>query len=633
MKKISSEQAKALHTPLNSLSDDEVFDVVVVGSGGAGLSAALFAALSGARVLVVESTEYVGGTTALSAGTSWIPMSPVGLVHNPNDSLKNAQAFLDAAVGDLSPQALRHAFLQCGWQAVAHLQKHSAVRYQARAHHPDYMSDLPGAVSAGRAIEPLPFDGRLLGDLLTLVRPPIAEFTVLGGMMVDRDDIAHLLGMGQSFASFHHALRILGRHAIDCVLRPRSTRLVMGNALIGRLLYSLANLAAPQAALVTHARLAQLRRNSKGEITEVVIESSLADQEAQPLRHVVTVKGGVIFASGGWGRSDKRRVQLAGSAELASAQYSPAAPGHTGHALELALAAGARLGLRPAHAANATKATNADVSHAFWAPVSVRQRADGSLASFPHFVMDRGKPGTLCVNALGERFVNEAISYHRFALALQREHLRIKALHPQTAPAQACAWLLADAPALHRYGLGMVRPGARSGAGALKPFLADGYLVQANSLADLSKLLGLPVENLVASVERFNAHAIQGIDPEFGRGQTEYERANGDAARFAVKAVAHPNLGALMQAPFFAVRLFAGDIGTATGLVTNERGQLLDAQDAPLPGLYACGNDMHSIMGGVYPAPGITLGPGLAFAYLAARHAVARSQGQMSAEH
>jgi succinate dehydrogenase/fumarate reductase flavoprotein subunit len=576
-------------TDLGAHADGASFDVVVIGAGGAGMAAALFAALEGARVLLVERTAHVGGTTALSAGTTWVPLSAPGLAQAPGDSAGQVLGFLDRAVGDRAPRALREAFVAHGAEAVARLERDTHVRFQVRAFHPDYLSELEGSVTSGRAIEPVPFDGRLLGEDLRLVRPPIPEFTVLGGMMVDRDDIAHLLALGRAFRSLRHALRIIGRHALDRLLHGRGTRLVMGNALVARLLHSLR---ARGVALVTHTELRALRRDGDGRIRGVVLEQQRPG--AAPVERRFEVTGGVVLASGGFNRHPTRRAELLPGAD---ARWCPGAPGHTGAAQDLALAAGARLG-------------TGNLSHAFWAPVSVRQRADGSTAVFPHFVMDRGKPGMITVDRHGDRFLNESTSYHLFGLAMREA---------EAARPAVPAWLVCDAPALRRYGLGMIRPGGKG----LAPFLADGYLRQGATLAELARALDLPAGRLEATVQAFNAAAARGEDPAFARGSTLYQRANGDATL----GLPNPNLGPLQTGPFYAIRLYPGDIGAATGLVTDASARVLDAGDRPIDGLYACGNDMNSMMGGTYPGPGITLGPGLVFGYLAARDA-ARRAGQ-----
>jgi glycine/D-amino acid oxidase-like deaminating enzyme len=182
---------KGVDSGLGAIAESEQFDVVVVGAGGAGMAAALFAAIDGRKVLLIERTEFVGGTTAYSAGTTWVPGTHHAAAVNPHDTLADAVRYLDNAVGGRTAAALRRAFLDHGAQAVAHIEANSEVRYRPCPKHPDYISDLGGATINGRALEPLPFDGRLLGALFKLVRPPIPEFTVLGGMMVDRNDINH----------------------------------------------------------------------------------------------------------------------------------------------------------------------------------------------------------------------------------------------------------------------------------------------------------------------------------------------------------------------------------------------------------------------------------------------------------
>jgi succinate dehydrogenase/fumarate reductase flavoprotein subunit len=549
------------------------------------LSAALCAAIDGARVLVVERTSHLGGTTALSAGTTWVPCTERGLKVQPDDTLARASQFLDLAVGQRSDRRLRQAFLDNGPAAVAKLEHHSDVQYQVRALHPDYLSELEGSALRGRAIEPIPFDGRLLGPALSLIRPPIPEFTVLGGMMVDRDDIFHLLRLTQSWASFKYALRIITRHARDRLFWPRGTRLVMGNALIGRLLLSLLKRGVH---IVTDTELSSLVQQGSA-IQGVALTQT---RQGQTVQRTVLATGGVVLASGGFNRHPQRRSEMLPGAHP---DWSPAAPGHTGQALDLALQAGAVLG-------------EGGLSHAFWAPVSIRRRADGSTAAFPHFVMDRGKPGMLTVNQAGRRFLNESTSYHLFGIEMQQQ---------ADAPSVP-SWLICDAAALKRYGLGMVRPGGKG----LAPFIADGYLIQARTVADLARQLQMEATVLQATLSEFNAMADQGMDTQFNRGTTDYQRANGDANWPGP----NPCLGALREAPFYAIRLYPGDIGAATGLRTDPHARVLNAEGEALPGLYACGNEMHSIMGGVYPAPGITIGPGLVYGYLAAQHAMARAQ-------
>jgi succinate dehydrogenase/fumarate reductase flavoprotein subunit len=561
-------------TRLNAWPEQAAFDLVVVGAGAAGLAAALFAALDGAQVLLVERTGFVGGSSALSAGTTWVP----GSLHAPaSDSTAQALGYLDRAVGQHAPRDLREAFLREGPAAIAELATRTEVRFRPCARHPDYLSHLAGATPAGRALEPLPFDGRRLGPLFSLLRPPIPEFTVLGGMMVDRNDIHHLLGMRRSFASLRHSLQILLRHAADRLRHSRGTRLVMGNALVARLLHALARQSG--VSLLVETEVTALARSHE-RVDRVTLQQA-GDQRT------VLARRGVVLAGGGFNRHPQRRADLLPGAEAA---WCPGAPGHTGAAQDLALALGAQLGRGAA-------------AHAYWAPVSLRRRPDGSQAVFPHFVMDRAKPGMLTVGADGRRFVDESTSYHLFGLAMQRPGAR-----------QVPAFLICDALALRRYGLGMVRPGGKG----LARFLADGYLVQAGSLAELAQRLSLPAPALAETVARLNHFAAIGVDEDFGRGVGDYAHNIGDATAGGL----NPNLGPLQTAPFYAVRLFPGDIGAATGLQGDEHARVLDGQGQAIPGLYACGNEMQSVMGGVYTGPGITIGPAIVFARIAARHAM-----------
>ena len=560
--------------------DGETYDVVVVGAGGAGMSAALVAAIGGKKVLLVERTEYVGGTTALSAATTWVPCTRHASSVSQGDTLETAAKFLDAAVGNRTPAELRRKLLETGPEAVAFVEDNSEVKYRAYPLHPDYLTELEGSTLKGRALEPIPFDGRKLGNLLTLIRPPIPEFTVLGGMAVDRSDIFHLLRVTETFKSFWYSTKIVLAHFRDKVLYPRNTRLVMGNALIGRLLYSLEQ---RNVAIAVRTSLEKIHTDASGVNAVTLVQGSN--------RRTIKVSGGVILATGGFNRNPKLRSQMLPGIDLA---WCPAAPGHTGEAHELALSMGAHYG-------------TGGLSHSYWAPVSTRKRSDGTTAVFPHFVMDRAKPGFITVNKKGERFLNESTSYHLFGIAMQDANKKSESIP---------AYLICDSRALKKYGIGMVRPGPMGLGSALK----DGYVTRGGTLDELAAKLGIDANGLKSSVAKINAYAEAGEDPEFGRGTTAYQRNNGDATWTGK----NPCIGSLNEGPYYAVRIYPGDIGAATGFVTDADAQVLDASNKPIPGLYAVGNDMHSAMGGVYTAPGITVGPGLVFGYLAARHAMAR---------
>jgi hypothetical protein len=565
---------------LADIPDGQSFDVIVIGAGAAGMSAALFAAISGLKPLLVEHTDRVGGTSAYSAGSAWIPNTHHAALVEADDSLEKAALYLRHSVGNESPESMRMAFLSNGPKAVAELEQSSQVRFRARRLHPDYNSDLPGATLKGRVLEAVPFDGRLLRDMFGLVREPIPEFTVLGGMMVNQEDVLNFLAAGRSWSAFRHSARLVARHAIDRLSHRRGTRLMMGNALAARLLLSLRDRDVP---VMLNASVTAIEAENGSPSSVSIVQDGVTRQFG--------CRGGLICATGGFNRHPQLRARML---RQPVAEYCPGAPGHTGQLHELLSGLGARYG-------------NDGRDSAFWAPVSVRKRANGETAVFPHFIFDRGRPGTITVNQSGRRFVNEALSYHPFVQGMFDADAR---------SASIPAFLIADETALRKYGLGMVRPG-RWGRAA---FLRDGYLTQAATLSELAAKLGIDQANLAETVTRFNQFAKTGVDQDFGRGSTDYQRITaGDLSH-----APNPCLGPLETPPFFAVRLFPGDIGAATGFVTDESACVLRQDGSRIEKLYACGNDMHSIMGGNYPGPGITLGPAIVFAYIAARDIASR---------
>jgi succinate dehydrogenase/fumarate reductase flavoprotein subunit len=553
-------------------------DLLVLGAGAGGMTAALVGAVLGLDMLLVEKTAVVGGTTAIAAGSVWVPATH----HSPpGDDAGNARRYLQAAIGDRLRAGLTDAFLAAGTEMVRFLEQHTAVRLRAYPHHPDYLADLPGATLAGRVLEPLPFDARVLGREFARLRPPLPEFTVLGGMMVDRTDIGHLLNATRSFASLRHATSLLLRYGADRLHHPRGTRLVMGNALAGRLFHSLLQGGVPVWTGTAAVELAM----ADGRVTGATLDSPEGDVQ-------VRSRLGVVLTTGGFSRHPELRRRLLPDPLC---QHSPLVESVTGDGVMLGQQAGGHLGAD--HANNS-----------FWAPVSVRARADGSTAVFPHFVLDRGKPGLIAVNGVGRRFVNEATTYQRFAEAMYAAHA-----HTPTIPCR----FICDDRFIVRYGLGMVRPRRLN----LRRAVADGYVTRAATLAGLARALGIEPAALQETIARHNGFAVGGVDLDFGKGSDAYQRNLGDPTHGP-----NPCIGRIEAAPFYAIEVWPGDIGASCGLVTDACARVLRHGGAPIEGLYACGNDMDSLMAGVYPAPGVTLGPAMTFGYLAARHVAARSR-------
>jgi len=537
------------------------------------MTAALTGSVLGLDVLLVEKAEVLGGTTSRSAGAVWIPNTRHS---KTGDTPEQALRYLRAALGNRMRETMVAAFLRAGPQMIDFLEDNTPVAFRAFAHHPDYLATLEGATLSGRVLEPLPFDASVLGRRLAKLRKPLPEFTLLGGMMVDRIDIGHLLNATRSAASLRHVAGLLGRYGIDRLRFGRGARLVMGSALAARLYYALLQRQVP---VLTSTEACSLIEAGGG-ISGAILETPDGTLE-------VRARCGVVLATGGFTHNARLRRELMPPSLAAE---TPVVDSATGDGAMLARGAGGHLGDNHANAG-------------FWAPISLGARRDGSTAVFPHLVLDRGKPGLIAVNPDGRRFVNEATSYHLFAQAMFAEL--------DARPGKPC-FLICDDDFIGRYGLGMVRPRRLN----LKRAVAQGYLVRAGSLAELAGSLGLPANTLAETVARHNAFARTGIDEDFGKGGDAYQRNVGDAGH-----APNPCIGPLVKPPFYAVRIYPGDIGASIGVVTNESAQVLRSDGSPVPGLYACGNDMDSIMAGIYPGPGITLGPAMTFGFVAARHA------------
>ena len=555
-------------------------DLVVLGSGAGGMTAALSAAVLGLDVLLAEKAEWIGGTTSRSAGSLWVPNTR----HSPpgSDSLDKALGYLRTAVGNRLREPMALSFLQAAPEMVAFLEDNTSVAFRAYPYHPDYLATLQGATLSGRVVEPLPFDASVLGRDFAKIRPPLTEFTLFGGMMVDRTDIGHLLGATKSLISLRHTVRLLSRFAADRLRFARGTRLVMGNALVGRLYHSLLQRGVT---ILTSTRAKSLTE-SQGRVTGVVLQSAEGSS-------VVNSRAGVVLATGGYSHHSELRQRLMPSGLLL---LSPVVEIAAGEGIMLGERAGGYLGTN--HANNS-----------FWAPISLRTRPNGSTAVFPHLVLDRGKPGLIAVTPEGSRFVSEATNYHLFVEAMFAAR--------KDSRATGC-FLLCDHNFITKYGLGMVRPWRLNLRGAV----ADGYLTQTDTIEELAERLAIPIHALVETIVRHNGFARTGVDEDFGKGRDAYQRNLGDPTHKP-----NPCIGPMAKPPFYAIKVYPGDIGASCGLVTNENAQVLREDGTCVPGLYACGNDMDSIMAGIYPGPGITIGPAMTFGFLAARHAANREAG------
>ena len=552
-------------------------DVLVVGSGAGGLSAAVCAARLGLDVIVVEKEPVFGGTTAISAGVIWIPGSSHATRAGVSDSRESALAYLRNEVGNRLDRDLAEAFLEHGPRMLDFLEANSHVSYALAAPWPDYHPEVGDAMPGGRSLWVDHFDGRRLGAHFANLRRPLETTMIMGGMSIAREDVPHFLRMTRSLRSALYVGRLFLRHLFDRIGHSRGTRIANGNALVARLALTLEELGVPMLLASPMTRL--LRR--EGRVTGAVLERS-----GRPVE--VHARRGVVLACGGFPANEEMKERYYPHLRAGKNHYSLPPKGNRGDGIRVAREAGA------AFSPDSGKP-------AAWTPVSLVPRPRGPAEPFPHFI-DRGKPGVIAVNRRGARFVNEASSYHDFVLAMFeacRDESRVE------------IFLVADHRAIRRYGLGAVPPSP----GRIAPHLRSGYLLRGDNVEALAAEAEIDPEGLSATLGRFNREAERGEDSEFGKGANVYNRFNGDPTHRP-----NPCLEPLRTPPYYAVRVIPGDLGTFMGVKSDSFARVLDEAGEPIPGLYAAGNDAASFMGGNYPGAGITIGPAMTFGYIAAHH-------------
>lgn len=552
-------------------------DVLVVGSGAGGLAAATTAAILGLDVLLVEKDRWIGGTTALSGGFMWLPGNPVSQRAGVTDLKVAARTYLAHEAGNHFDAERIEAFLTAIPEVVDFYEAKTALVFDAAPEFSDYHPEAPGGVAGGRSIIARPIEGRELGTEFSRLRPPLPELKFAGMTIGTGPDLKHFSNATRSLRSAIYVAGRFARHLNDRIVHGQDMRLTNGGALVGRLFRSAIDAGvdvrtdAPVRDLIVH----------DGRVHGAVVGHGQGTLE-------VFAKRGVILATGGFPNDEVLRRRLFPHDKIGRGHLSPAPASNTGDGIRLAEEAGASLRLDYPNAAA-------------WVPVSRVPRKDGTWGLFPHFI-DRGKPGLVAVKPNGKRFTNEANSYHDF----------IQGLFRAQEPGDSCnAFLIVDHRFLRTFGLGFVKPFPVSYASQVK----SGYLKKGRTLAELAAVAGIDESGLAETVAEFNRDCVGGVDRAFGKGSTAYNRFYGDS-----RYQPNPCLAPIEHGPFFAVEIHVGDLGTFAGVRTNARAQVVNKDGRPIEGLYAVGNDAASIAGGNYPGGGITLGPAIVFAYLAAAH-------------
>lgn len=543
----------------------DTYDVVVVGAGGAGMTAALAAAHHGLDTVLIEKSAYFGGTTARSGGGVWVPgnraLREAGQV-SANDRQESSD-YLQAIVGDEVPKIRRETFLDRGPEVIDFLLDKTPVKLKWVPGYSDYLPEQPGGRSQGRSVEPIPMDGRILGKELERLHPPYAKAPA--NLIVTQADYRKIsLGLRTLRGPLTMMKVVIAR--MISTLRGRKMY-AMGNALTISLRKALVDADVPvlydtdlKSLVIEGGRVIGVRAQRGGK--EVVIRATR----------------GVILGSGGFEKSEAMREKHLPSPT--DADWSTAAASNTGAGIEAGVAVGAATDM---------------MDDAWWGPTI-------PLPNGPWFCLaERNLPGSIIVNSAGKRFMNEALPY------VEATHEIYKG--EATGVSHVPAWLVMDQRYRNRY--------LFAGLSPRQPFpgrwLKNGAVRKASSLDKLAEEIDVPAESLGATIERFNGFAKTGSDEDFHRGESAYDRYYADP-----RVKPNPSLHSIDQGPFYAVKIVPGDLGTKGGIVTDERARALRADGSVIDGLYAAGNVSSAVMGHTYAGPGATIGPAMTFGYLAA---------------
>lgn len=552
---------------------DSSYDFVTVGSGGGGLVGALRAADAGCSTLVLEKQSLIGGSTAMSGGMVWIPNNPLMQAEGIEDSYVDGMAYFEEVVGDAGPgssQERRHAYLTDGHRMVSFLQE-GGLRFKRCAGYPDYYDNRKGGNAAGRSIEGLPYDARRLGKWRHKLQPGLAASIGFAAMT---EEIPYLMHFNRSVRSCAVAARIAMRTLrAKLVRRPLLTN---GSSLVGQMVELAAKRQVPiwldtvvEDLVVEDGRVTGLRVSQDG--TTMTVQA----------------RKGVLLAAGGFAHNSEMRLKHGGDQQT-TGEWSMSNPGDTGEVLATAMAVGAQTDL---------------LDEAWWLP------SPSSYFSMSALNSARQRAHTIFVDAAGERFCNEANSYVEVG----------KAMFARDKDAQAVpCWLVFDDNYRRRYAHSQTSVGRLPAE-----WLKSGEIKKGGTLEELARMCEIDPKGLVATVARFNVDAAQGLDPEYGRGESQYNRHLGDPGNKP-----NPALGPLDRAPYYALPIFPSDVGTCGGLVTDQHARVVGAGGEPVPGLYATGNITATVMGRTYLGAGGSIGSTMVFGFAAAEHACGEAGSQ-----
>ncbi|WP_328379711.1 FAD-binding protein [Streptomyces sp. NBC_00440] len=545
---------------------DHEFDFVVVGSGGGGMTAALTAADSGLSTVVVEKAAMYGGTTGISGGGIWIPNNPTLRAEGHDDSRASVRRYLDLLTEGRVPAARLDAYVDHGPAAMELLCGSKWMRLSWTKGYADYHPEYEGGRPLGRSVEALPFDTRKLGEDEKYQRPNSLKGPL--GLWVTGKDYHDLAMVKRTWRGRRASLVAAWRVSSNLIRRRHMS--TGGRALVARMRMVLKDAGIP---LWLRTPMTSLVTADDGRVTGIVVE-----REGTAVR--IGARRGVLLATGGFDHNQQMREKYL--PDGGQADFSAGAQENAGDGILAGLELGAAVDF---------------MDDAWWMP-SVRHPSGATIP----LVSERCIPPSLIVASNGRRFTNESSPYTNF-------------VHDQLDGGHVPAWFVMDAKARSRYPFAQVLPGMPFP----EEFYASGLAHRSRTLDGLARGIGVPPEELTATVERFNGFARTGKDTDFGRGDSAYDRYYGDPT------LPNPNLDEIREPPFYAVRIEAGDLGTKGGLVCDEHSRVLREDGTCVRGLYATGNTSASVMANEYAGPGATIGPSIVFGYVAARHAAGRT--------
>lgn len=561
-------------------------DVVVVGSGVGGMLAALRASDLGLRTMVIEKSHHYGGTSALSGGGVWIPM------HNDirdRDTREKARSYIQAVTHGRIDEAKLDAYIDNGADTIEYARSIGMGIEMAPAY-PDYFSEHPDALN-GRTMLATDFDGRLLGEEFFRMRESYPSFMAFDRYALNLNGAYTLPGRQKGWVK--EGFKLVAGYWADIGWRlktARDSRLSMGRALVGSLRKAMMERDIP---LFLNTRLVGLETENKG-ISGVRVSHN-GTEYSIPAR-------AAILAAGGFERNQEMRDRYHKVRTEVGSSLSPQ-------------------GANEGDAIKAGQALGADIENmdqAWWAP-TIRLPGKHNTQIAAQVFFDRSRPGVICVNRLGKRFCNEAISYDRFGHAMMEDHRKTGANLP--------CWMIFDGDYRHNFPASDLLPGWVRPDRKLPPEFWDNVVYRADSIEELARKIDVDEANFSHTIKTFNDYARTGQDLEFHRGETPYDQFFGDA-----RAKPNVNLAPVAKPPFYAIKMELGDIGTKGGLRVDEYARVIDTAGKPIIGLYATGNTTGSLFLDTYPGAGSTLGPAMVFAFVGANHAARLLNNAASAD-